>query len=65
MMKQPFITKEQIEKITETYPTPFHICDEKGMRENACRMKAAFSWNPGYKEYFATFDCFDIIENLT
>lgn len=52
-MKQTFVTKEQIEKITETYPTPFHIYDEKGMRENARQINAAFAWNEGYKEYFA------------
>ncbi len=52
-MKTPFVTKEQIEEITKTYPTPFHIYDEKGIRENARRLKQAFSWNPGYKEYFA------------
>lgn len=52
-MKKPFITKEQIEEITKTYPTPFHIYDEKGIRENARALKEAFSWNKGYKEYFA------------
>lgn len=52
-MKKPFVTKEQIEEITKTYPTPFHIYDEKGIRENARALKEAFSWNKGYKEYFA------------
>lgn len=52
-MKKAFVTKEQIEKITKTYPTPFHIYDEKGIRENARALKEAFSWNKGYKEYFA------------
>ncbi len=52
-MKTPFVTKEQIEKLAESYPTPFYIYDEKGIRENARRLKKAFSWNPGYKEYFA------------
>ena len=52
-MKKPFVTKEQIEDIAKTYPTPFHIYDEKGIRENARKLKQAFSWNPGYKEYFA------------
>ena len=51
--KKPFVTKEQIEEIVKTYPTPFHIYDEKGIRENAERLKKAFSWNPGYKEFFA------------
>ncbi len=52
-MKKPFVTKEQLEKIAETYPTPFHLYDERGIRENAKRLKEAFAWNPGYKEYFA------------
>ena len=52
-MKKPFVTKEQIEEIVKTYPTPFHIYDEQGIRENARRLKQAFSWNKGYKEYFA------------
>lgn len=51
--KVPFVTKEQIEKIVKTYPTPFHIYDEKAIRENARRLKKAFAWNTGYKEYFA------------
>ncbi|MCD8380518.1 MAG: diaminopimelate decarboxylase, partial [Lachnospiraceae bacterium] len=53
MKKTPFVTKEQIEEIVKTYPTPFHIYDEKGIRENARKLKEAFAWNPGYKEYFA------------
>ena len=52
-MKKPFVTKEQLEDIVKQYPTPFHLYDEKGMRENARRVNAAFSWNPGFKEYFA------------
>ena len=52
-MKTPFVTKEQIEEIVKKYPTPFHIYDEKGIRENARKLKQAFSWNKGYKEYFA------------
>ncbi|MCM1165378.1 MAG: diaminopimelate decarboxylase [Lachnospiraceae bacterium] len=52
-MKKPFVTKEQIEEIVKTYPTPFHIYDEKGIRENARALKAAFSWNKGFREYFA------------
>lgn len=52
-MKKPFVTKEQIQEIAKTYPTPFHIYDEKGIRENARKMKQAFAWNPGFKEYFA------------
>lgn len=52
-MKKPFVTKEQLEKIAEKYPTPFYLYDEKGIRENARRVKQAFSWNKGFKEYFA------------
>ena len=52
-MKTPFVTKDQLETIVSQYPTPFHIYDEKGIRENARALKAAFAWNPGYREYFA------------
>ena len=52
-MKKAFVTKEMIEEITKTYPTPFHIYDEKGIRENAKALKEAFAWNKGYKEFFA------------
>lgn len=52
-MKTPFITKEQVEEIVKSYPTPFHIYDEKGIRENARALKAAFAWNKGFREYFA------------
>ena len=53
MKKTPFVTKEQVEEIVKTYPTPFHIYDEKAIRENARKMKEAFSWNKGFREYFA------------
>ncbi|MCR5349962.1 MAG: diaminopimelate decarboxylase [Acholeplasmatales bacterium] len=53
MEKKCFVTKEKIEQIVKDYPTPFHIYDEKGIRENARRLKEAFSWNKGFKEYFA------------
>ena len=53
MEKIPFVTKEQVEEIVKKYPTPFHIYDEKGIRENARKLKQAFSWNKGFKEYFA------------
>ena len=53
MKKEAFVTKEQIEEIVKTYPTPFHIYDEKGIRENVKALKEAFSWNKGFKEYFA------------
>ena len=52
-MKQPFVSLDQLNAITAQYPTPFHLYDEKGIRENARRLKAAFAWNPGFKEYFA------------
>ena len=52
-MKKPFVTKEQIEEIVKTYPTPFHIYDENGIRENARKLNEAFSWTKGFREYFA------------
>ncbi|MCR5627646.1 MAG: diaminopimelate decarboxylase [Lachnospiraceae bacterium] len=53
MKKTPFLTKDKAEEITAKYPTPFHIYDEKGIRENAKSVIEAFSWNKGFKEYFA------------
>lgn len=53
MKKQPFVTKEKIQEITKDYPTPFHLYDEAGIRRNVEALKKAFSWNKGYKEYFA------------
>lgn len=53
MEKTPFVTKEALLEIVKEYPTPFHIYDEKGIRENAEKLKQAFSWNKGYREYFA------------
>ena len=52
-MKKPFVTFEQVQEMVKTYPTPFHIYDEKAIRENARKLNKAFSWNKGYKEYFA------------
>ncbi len=52
-MKTPFVTKDKLEAIAAKHPTPFHIYDERGIRENARRLKAAFAWNPGFREYFA------------
>ncbi len=52
-MKRPFVTRSQLDEIVQEYPTPFHLYDEKGLRENARRVNAAFAWNPGFKEYFA------------
>ena len=53
MKKIPFVTLDEVKEIVKTYPTPFHIYDEKGIRENARNLKKAFSWNKGFKEYFA------------
>ena len=53
MKKLPFVTKEQIEEIVKTYPTPFHLYDEAGIRKNANAVKEAFAWNKGFREYFA------------
>lgn len=52
-MKTPFITLPQVQEIVKTYPTPFHLYDEAGIRACARRLKAAFGWNPGFREYFA------------
>lgn len=52
-MKKPFVTKEKLEEIAREIPTPFHLYDEKGIRENAQAVKEAFAWNPGFCEYFA------------
>lgn len=53
MEKKTFVTKEKLEEIVKEYPTPFHLYDERGIRENAQAMKEAFAWNKGLKEYFA------------
>ena len=53
MKKETFVTLEKLQEIIETHPTPFHLYDEKGIRENAKALKEAFSWNKGFKEYFA------------
>lgn len=53
MNKIPFATKEKLEEIASVYPTPFHLYDEAGIRKNAELLKQAFSWNKGFKEYFA------------
>lgn len=52
MKPLPF-TKKQIEKIAKSYPTPFLIYDEKGIRDSAKKLFKAFSWMPGFKNYFA------------
>ena len=53
MKKTPFLTLETAKAIAQQIPTPFHIYDEAGIRANARALKAAFSWNPGFREYFA------------
>ena len=53
MEKKPFVTLEQVQEIVKQYPTPFHIYDEKGIRENARKLKKAFSCNKVFQEYFA------------
>lgn len=53
MTKTPFVTEAQLTNITTQFPTPFHLYDEKGIRETARAVNAAFAWNPGFKEYFA------------
>ncbi|NLG05137.1 MAG: diaminopimelate decarboxylase [Clostridia bacterium] len=53
MEKRPFITKDQLDQIVTEFPTPFHIYDEKAIRENVKAMMEAFSWNKGYREFFA------------
>lgn len=57
MEKKTFVTKEQLDEIVKQYPTPFHLYDEKGIRENIKAVKEAFSWNKGFKEYFAVKAC--------
>ena len=53
MDKKPFLTLAKAREIIDQIPTPFHIYDEAGIRANARALKQAFSWNPGYREYFA------------
>ncbi len=52
-MKMPFVTLDQLQEIVQTYPTPFHLYDERGIRENARTLNRAFAWNPGFQEHFA------------
>lgn len=53
MKKVPFITKAQVEKLAEKYPTPFYVYDEKGIRDTVRSINKAFAWNKGFREYFA------------
>ncbi len=52
-MRQLPFDKEKLEEIAKTWPTPFHIYDAKAIKDNAKRLKKAFSWNKGFREYFA------------
>ena len=56
MRALPF-DRAKLEEIAATYPTPFHIYDAKAIRANARRLKKAFSWNKGFREYFAVKAC--------
>jgi diaminopimelate decarboxylase len=47
------LNREQLEELARKFPTPFHLYDEAAIRANALALKAAFAWNPGFKEYFA------------
>ena len=53
MRKTPFLTLEKAKEIIEKIPTPFHIYDEAGIRANVRALQEAFSWNEGFREYFA------------
>ena len=57
MKKQPFVTKEKLDEIIASVPTPFHLYDEKGIRENAKALQEAFSWNKGFREFYAVKAC--------
>jgi len=52
----PF-TAAELERIASRYPTPFHIYDEKAIRETARALLRAFAWAPGFREYFAVKAC--------
>jgi diaminopimelate decarboxylase len=52
-MKRPFVSAQRLRQIAAEYPTPFHLYDEQGIRDNARRLHQAFAWNPGFREYFA------------
>ena len=57
MKKLPFVTKEKAQEIIRTVPTPFHLYDEEGIRKNARDVLSAFSWNKGFREYYAVKAC--------
>lgn len=51
------LSREKLEQVIQTHPTPFHIYDEKGIRENARALKSAFAWAEGFREFFAVKAC--------
>ena len=53
MEKRPFVTLDKLNAICREIPTPYHLYDEAGIRRNVEELYKAFSWNPGFKEYFA------------
>ena len=57
MKKTPFVTEDKLQEIVSVVPTPFHLYDEHGIRENAKRLLSAFSWNKGFREYYAVKAC--------
>ena len=57
MQKKPFVSAEKLQEIAKEFPTPFHLYDEAGLRKTAKNMYAAFSWNEGFKEYYAVKAC--------
>ncbi len=57
MQKLPFVSEEKLREITSVYPTPFHLYDEAGIRRTARQLNQAFSWNSGFREYFAVKAC--------
>lgn len=52
-MKELFVNRDQLHQLAEEYPTPFHLYDEKGIRQVVRDLHQAFAWNKGFKEYFA------------
>jgi len=57
MQKKPFVSLEKLQEMIKTYPTPFHLYDEAGLRETARNMNRAFSWNQNFREYYAVKAC--------
>ena len=53
MPKTPFVTHEKLQEIVGKYPTPFHLYNERGIRQTARNLHKAFAWNRGFKEFFA------------